>query len=296
MKLTHLRSFVNAADQSSITGAARKLSLAPSTVSAHIAALENEYGLQLFLRLRDGLRLTEIGRSLVAQAREILDAAAVFEAQARSCRAGATGQVRLALSIAEPLFDLAAFLRHLDCRLPGVELQLSRDESTRILESLEQDKLDMGIVYGADFDPRFFSMPLGCAELVIALPRNWRGKHDSAHEALGNLPWINTGAACPFQQIIEELFAELNIDPPQVLRADDNQTRRQLVAAGFGTSLLERNEAAHPDIAVLDSAPLPCPYSLVALAHRQFDPVIRALFPLVESLTSSPEDPRAGPS
>ncbi len=284
MKLPHIRTFVTVADQSSITGAARKLSLAPSTVSAHIAALENEYGIQLFLRLHNGLRLTETGRSLMAQAEEILDAAAVFEAQARSYRAQLTGQFRLALSIAEPLFDLAAFLHHLDCHLPGVELQLSRDESARILESLEQDKLDMGIVYGADFDPRFFSMPLRRAELVIALPRSWHGKHDSARKSLGNLPWINTGAACPFQQIIDKLFAQFNIDPPQVLRADDSQTRRQLVVAGFGASLLERREAVHPDIVILDSTPLPCSYSLVTLAHRQFDPVIRALSALVENL------------
>ena len=285
MKLPHLRTFVTVADQSSITRAARKLSLAPSTVSTHIAALEKEYGVQLFLRLHDGLRLTETGRALTTQAREILDAAAVFEARARSCRAQLIGQLRLALSIARPLFDLAGFLRYLDHHLPGIELQLSRDESARIMESLEQDKLDMGIVYGGDFDPRFYSMQLGHAELVIALPRSWRDKHDNSRETLGNLPWINTGAACPFQRIIDKLFAELNIEPPQVLRADDNQTRRQLVAAGFGASLLERHEADHPEIIVLDSAPLPCPYTLVTLAHRQFDPVIRALSALVENLT-----------
>ena len=284
MKLSQLHTFLTAADQSSITRAARKLTLAPSTVSAHIAALEHEFGIELFVRLHDGVRLTETGRMLVPQARELLDAAADFEASARSSRAQLIGQVRLALSISEPLFDLSAFLRRLDQQQPGIDLELSRDESARILESLDNHQLDLGIVYGADFDSRFLSKPLGQAELVIALPRGWNVMPNSARETLGNLPWINTGAACPFQQIMNKLFSEHHIDPPQVLRADDNHTRRQLVAAGFGASLLERHEADHPNIVSLENEPFACPCSLVMLAHRQFDPLIRAMAELIESV------------
>ncbi len=284
MKLLHLRTFITVADQSSITRAARKLSLAPSTVSAHIAALENEYGVQLFLRTHNGVRLTEAGHSLERQAREVLAAAAEFEIIARSCLAGVTGNLRLALSVSEPLFDLSAFSRRLSRQFPDVDLQLSRDESQRILESLKQEDLDMGIVYGKNFDAGIFSQHLGQAELVVALPKLWSGEAYSARKPLGELPWIKTGAACPYQQIIEEFFAKLDINPPQYLRADNNRTRRQLVAGGLGVSLLERHEAEHPHIVVGNFEPLFCDYSLVCLAHRQFDPVIRAARELILEL------------
>ena len=287
MKLLHLRAFVTVADQSSITRAAGELSLAPSTVSAYIAALENEYGIQLFVRLHNGVRLTEVGHSLEKQAREVLAATAGFESAARACRAQVTGKLRLALSVSEPLFDISAFSRRLSRQFPVVDLQLSRNESQRILASLKQEDLDMGIVYGRIFDAGIFSQHLGQAELVVALPKHWSAEACSARKSLGELPWINTGAACPYQQIIEDLLAKLGINPPQYLRADDNRTRQQLVAGGLGISLLERHEAEHPDIVVAKSDPLFCDYSLVCLAHRQFDPVVKTARDLIlESATA----------
>lgn len=43
MKLHQLRAFVTVIEQSSISGAARQLSMTPSSVSAHIKALETDF-------------------------------------------------------------------------------------------------------------------------------------------------------------------------------------------------------------------------------------------------------------
>ena len=131
MKLHHIRTYITVIDQSSISSAARRLSLTPSTVSAHIKALENEFGIELFTRSQRGVELTESGRKLEKQARLILQAAADFAAQAQSCRKQVSGRLRLALSVSSNVFDLPAFVRRLDGDFPGIDLQLSHDESMR---------------------------------------------------------------------------------------------------------------------------------------------------------------------
>lgn len=72
MELRHLRYFVMAAEEANISRAASRLNVSQPAVSRQIKDLEEELGLPLFLRERNGLRLTEGGSSALAHAREIL--------------------------------------------------------------------------------------------------------------------------------------------------------------------------------------------------------------------------------
>ena len=54
------RTFLAAAGEQSFSAAAEKLFLTPSAVSKHIAALEEELGVPLFIRTSAGVRLTEL--------------------------------------------------------------------------------------------------------------------------------------------------------------------------------------------------------------------------------------------
>lgn len=68
METTYLSEYVSVADCGSFTGAAGRLHLTQSTLSKHVAALEREFGAELFVRDRSGIRLTEAGKLLYAQA------------------------------------------------------------------------------------------------------------------------------------------------------------------------------------------------------------------------------------
>ena len=285
MKLHQLRAFVTVIEQSSISGAARQLSMTPSSVSAHIKALETEFGIELFLRTHRGVELTDTGRTLEQHARQILAAADGFAEQAGSCRAQVAGKLRLALSVSNEVFDLSTFVRRLEQDFPDIDLHLSHDESARILHAISRRDIDMGIVYGEAEAACFHAQPLARAELVIAMPRKWTSHLDNSWSSFGAVPWINTGNDCPYQLISRRLFAAHGIQPPEFLRVDDNHTRRHLVAGGFGMSLLERSEAEHPHIAIVDAEPLPCPTSLVFLLHRQREPVIKAAREIILNCT-----------
>lgn len=68
METTYLQEYVRIADRGSFTAAARELHLTQSTLSKHVAVLEREFGIELFVRDRAGISLTEAGRLLYQQA------------------------------------------------------------------------------------------------------------------------------------------------------------------------------------------------------------------------------------
>lgn len=72
MELRHLRYFVMAAAEGSISGAAARLSISQPAVSRQIRDLEEELGVALFDRVSSGLSLTEPGLAALPHAQELL--------------------------------------------------------------------------------------------------------------------------------------------------------------------------------------------------------------------------------
>src|SRR5258706_15199708 len=78
MDFRHLRAFIAVAEESSVTKAAARLHISQPPLSRHIRQLEEELGITLFVRHRQGVRLTEAGASLLEKAKVLAAAASDF--------------------------------------------------------------------------------------------------------------------------------------------------------------------------------------------------------------------------
>ena len=72
MDIYQLKTFVTVAAEGSITKASELLFLSQPAVSAHIKALEDELGLQLFNRTAKGMSLSAQGLALLTKAEQLL--------------------------------------------------------------------------------------------------------------------------------------------------------------------------------------------------------------------------------
>src|SRR6266478_9801302 len=86
--LNQLRTSIAAVDEGSFSAAGRKLRRARSVVSQTLANLEAQLGVKLFDRSARYPRLTEEGRSLLADARAVADHIDGFKARARAMKEG----------------------------------------------------------------------------------------------------------------------------------------------------------------------------------------------------------------
>ena len=79
VELAELKVFVAAAEEGSFSQAAKRLDYSQSAVSQRIKALEQTFGVALFLRRGRSVHLTEAGQMLLPLARDVLNAAHLLE-------------------------------------------------------------------------------------------------------------------------------------------------------------------------------------------------------------------------
>lgn len=127
LTLDQLRVLVTIAETGSFSAASRKLRRVQSAISQTIATLETMQGVMLFDRHGHRPQLTDTGRVLVDQARQVLASAARFEAVAASTRAGLEPELVLAIDPLIPTAPLIESLRALNDKFPNLPVSFSTE-------------------------------------------------------------------------------------------------------------------------------------------------------------------------
>jgi DNA-binding transcriptional LysR family regulator len=95
MELRHLRYFVAVGEEQHYGRAAERLRVAQPALSRQIQDLEEEVGFKLFDRLPRGVKINAAGKSLLNDARRILQEVHYATARAKRIAAGQSGTLRL---------------------------------------------------------------------------------------------------------------------------------------------------------------------------------------------------------
>lgn len=154
MELRQLRYFVAVAEKASFTRAAERVHVTQPGLSAQIAALERELGQALFRRGRHGAKLTEVGESVLGDAREALAAAERMRSRIDEYRGLLRGRVRIGFisgAIGEE-FDISPVLARFRAEHPLVKVTLSEHDSDTMVGELARGELDLAII-GITGDP-----------------------------------------------------------------------------------------------------------------------------------------------
>jgi DNA-binding transcriptional LysR family regulator len=141
-----LRSFVAVADTLSFTHAAGQLHVAQPALSRQIQQLEREIGVQLFVRDRRSVRLTDAGHTLLEEARLIVAQASHFQECARRAQRGASGLVRIATSYGWMRERLDRVLAKHAKEFPGVEIEHKYVPCDLQSAALLDGQVDVGIM------------------------------------------------------------------------------------------------------------------------------------------------------
>ncbi len=284
MELYQLRTFVTVAETGNLTRAAQRINASGPAVSAQIKALEEELGLELFVRTARGMSLTDAGRELAGRARRTLEAAGELLSAAGSFRAEAVGVARIGLNNEPGRLRMTEFLARMRSENPRIELHLMQYSTADALDGLVTGELDAAFAYETANDPvaELKGLPLCRVDMAIVGPASWRERIAAADwEALSGMPWVWFPERCPFQFLLEETFAHKGFSLNKVIVGDNDSTLRALVAAGCGLTLLRRDDAldacAAGDVCVWEREPMSLALSFLYRRSRENDPVIRAV-------------------
>lgn len=137
--MTLVASFYNVAKHGSLRATAREGFGSIPTLSRHIGALEEAYGIRLFDRRGEGLHLTETGVELFEYAEAVYESGLRFAAAAQGERDEITGTVRLSASPSIAFFVMPPVVAKLVDFLPEIHLDLVVSEDASNLLVREAD-------------------------------------------------------------------------------------------------------------------------------------------------------------
>ncbi len=146
LDLKHLRLIKALAQTGTLSAAAKKLFLTQSALSHQILALEEHYGLKLFERKSQPLKLTPAGQRLLTLAENVLADTAAAERDLGRLKLGEAGDLRIAVEC-HTCFDwLMPAMDQLREHWPEVELDILSGFHTDPVNLLLDSRADLAIV------------------------------------------------------------------------------------------------------------------------------------------------------
>lgn len=166
MELRHLRYFAAVAEWKGFSHAARRLYVSQSAISEQISDLEREIGVQLLLRNRRQVTLTDAGKVFLEETKKVLSAAdhAVESAQ-RSTR-GQVGNLRIGFFTNGIGVFFSSLIRKFRESHPDVKLSLFEMSAKLQMDALINNEID--IAFTRELDPQF--TPALASELLFEEP------------------------------------------------------------------------------------------------------------------------------
>lgn len=145
MELRMLRCFLKVAQEGNITKAAALLHISQPALSRTLRQLEEELGVQLFVRSSHSVALTSEGELLERRAQEMVDLEAKTKMEL-GIREELTGEIGIGTGDLKSFSLLAEWMEEFQHIHPGVKYSLFSGDSGHIKEKLEQGSIDFGLL------------------------------------------------------------------------------------------------------------------------------------------------------
>lgn len=295
VSLQHLRAFLAIAREGGVSRAARRLNLAQPTLSQQLKAIEARYGAALFEDRKPPLRLTPLGRELLALTERLFEDASAIEDLLEGGGPGRLGHLRLGSDSPVYAARMAARLR---ARHPDLAIAVRMGNARETLHRLDDGGVDAAIVCDPPEDPHRVTAHLFADRLVAALPvDNPYTEGSFPLAALVRERLLVREAGSSTRAAVDRLLDQAKIRPADVIELQSREAIREGVALGLGVSILLASEC--PPDPRLARADLVCPEGVdpprfegrvVCRAERARMRLLRAVFDAAAAIA---EDERA---
>lgn len=248
MTLTQLEYIVALDTYRHFVLASEKCFVTQPTLSMQIQKLEEELGVKIFDRTKQPVIPTEIGSSIIAQARTVLREAGMIKQLIAEQQDTMTGEIRIGIIPTLAPYLLPSLFKNIHEKYPQVNLVIREIITEEVLHELKSNRLDCGIVVTPLKDPSIKENVLFYEELFVYVSRKnslHHKKYVLPSEIDPNQLWLLEEGHCFRSQILNlcELrkYADLNFK----YETGNIETLRKMVDKSDGITIL-------PELAVME--------------------------------------------
>ncbi|KEO50469.1 LysR family transcriptional regulator [Thioclava pacifica] len=240
LEFRHLRTIKAIHDAGGLAKAADVLHITQSALSHQIKGLEDQTGVELFVRRSKPLKLSAAGMKLLRLAERILPEIAATEAEFEALRSGRAGRLHIAIechACFDWLFPVLERFRH---AWPDIDVDIRPGLAFKALPALAREEVDLVIssdpeeIEGVTFNPLFDYAPtfIAAANSPLAA-KPFIEAEDFADQTLITYP-IDRGRS----DIFTQLLTPARVEPKAVRQVELTAVILMLVASNRGVAVL----------------------------------------------------------
>jgi len=145
MNLEQMQYVLEVEKTKSITLAASALSVTQSTISQAITRLENELGMPLFSRSRNGAFMLEQAKPILDKMKSIVDMVQTIKEDAQYIGESIRGELRLS-AIPGGVPGIIPTIASMKKRYPDLKFELSESAARNIIKDVRNKQVDLGLI------------------------------------------------------------------------------------------------------------------------------------------------------
>jgi DNA-binding transcriptional LysR family regulator len=241
MLLVHIEGFLEVARFGSVSRAAEALYVTQPTLTARLHALERELGERLFVRGRQGMRLTDAGRAFLPYAERAVRALRDGRRAIDEVGNAAAGQLMLAAAPAVSTYVLPAVLERFVALHPRVEVSVRTGHSEDVLQMVLRDEVQLGMGRALQH-PELELLPFHEEELVLVVASDhpFARQGQASITELGGEQLILFDRTSSYYEITQAAFLAAGVALRGLMELDNIEAAKKMVERGLGVSLLPR--------------------------------------------------------
>ncbi|MDF3833555.1 LysR family transcriptional regulator [Cupriavidus basilensis] len=242
LKLRQLEYFIAVAEELSFRSAAKRLFITQPPLSRQIKLLEENLGVQLFVRGGQSTRLTEAGERFLEKARTLVHDSEQLAKQF----AADSPEVRMELNLGiTTVIDASLFSWIEDAfaaQFPSIRLHVKRQITARSVHDLSRGNLDVAVIGLPSRTEGLTVEHLLDEPMVACIPsdhsESTRRKLSLLDLEHDRLFWFDRKLNPAYHDHCERIFASKGFHPERMAEPDDYHVMLSLIAGGQGIALV----------------------------------------------------------
>lgn len=253
VEFRQLSYFLEVAKREHMTEAAEALHVAQSSVSRSIHNLEQELGVNLFIREGRNVRLTPIGKVFYERAKLIQHLMDESKREIQEFLDPNKGTVRIAYLVSMMVYTIPSIIASFQKNYPEAKFEMRSGNFNELINGIKNGNYNIAItapVPDDEKDPLIKSQVLFNENIVALLPlRHPLGKQrEITLLELKNDSFITLPKSDMLHELVLRACKQSGFEPKIALEGSDVNAVKGLVAAGLGVALL-------PEMALIDNIP-----------------------------------------
>jgi len=225
-----------------LTEVANALFTSQSGVSRHIRDLEDELGVEIFIRRgKRLLGMTEPGKALLTIAERILDEAGKVRPLADVFTNESSGVLTIATTHTQARYSLPTVIKAFRALYPNVRLELNQGSPQEIVSMLVAGEADIGIASEQVVNnPALAAFPWFSWHHALLVPKGHELEQQQpvSLAALSRYPLITYRQGITGRSRVDRAFHSASLKPDIVLSAQDSDVVKTYVELGLGVGIL----------------------------------------------------------